>query len=67
MLELAKIEEEYEEEEKEKKKTAPIPKGKPMETLKVYDTPENRTKTINDTSKIDINNYQFDGIKTIQK
>ena len=67
MLELAKIEEEYEEEEKEKKKTAPIPKGKPMETLKVYDTPENRTKTINDTSKIDINNYQFDGIKNNSK
>jgi Tol biopolymer transport system component len=60
MIELAKVDEELEA-EKNKKESPPIPNGKPMETIKVYDTPEDRDKAKSDSTKVDINNYQFDG------
>jgi Tol biopolymer transport system component len=60
MIELAKIDAEIEQEEKQKQeKTAPT--GKPMETVKVYETPAERDKNKPDSTKVDINNYQFEG------
>lgn len=60
MLELMRIEEEIEQEERKKnEKTAPT--GKPMETVKVYESPAERDKNKKDSTKVDINNYQFDG------
>ncbi len=60
MMELAAVEAEIEQEEKAKKE-APQPKGKPMETVKVYESPSERDKNKKDSAKVDINNYQFEG------
>lgn len=62
MIELAKVEEELENQEKiEKEKKDNLPAGKPMQTVKVYDSSK---PAQTDSTKIDINNYQFDGAKS---
>ncbi|HLG03585.1 MAG TPA: hypothetical protein VI731_08325, partial [Bacteroidia bacterium] len=58
VIELARIDAEIDSLEKIQPKTSPPP-GKPMQTVKVPETPEKKT----DSTKIDINNYQFDGNK----
>ncbi|MDQ3110842.1 MAG: hypothetical protein M3R17_13195 [Bacteroidota bacterium] len=60
MIELAKVEEEIQQEEKQKQQKQ-SPTGKPMETVKVYDSPSERDKNKKDSTKVDINNYQFEG------
>lgn len=62
MIELAQVEAELEQEEKEKKENPPpLPNGKPMQTVKVYESPSKTDPQKPDSSKIDINNYQFEG------
>jgi Tol biopolymer transport system component len=64
MIELAKVDEELEK-ENEKKVDNPQPQGKPMQTVKVYNNPDERDQAkTKDSTKIDINNYQFDGSKS---
>ncbi len=60
MIELAKVDEEIAQEEKAKSEK-PTPKGKPMETVKVFESPAERDKAKPDSTKVDINNYQFEG------
>ena len=62
MTELAIIDAEIDSLEKVKQNTPPPPNGKPMQTVKVYDSPQQRDQQKqNDSTKVDINNYQFDG------
>ncbi|HET6993287.1 MAG TPA: hypothetical protein VFJ43_18270, partial [Bacteroidia bacterium] len=61
MIELMKLDEEQEQAEKQKIENPPVQDGKQMQTVKVYNTPEDRDKS-KDSSKVDINNYQFDGM-----
>lgn len=63
MIELAIIDHELDSIEKNQPKQAPQPAqtGKPMQTVKVFDSPQDRDKQKKDSTKVDINNYQFDG------
>ncbi len=67
MIELAKVDEELELEQKQKKENPPVPNGKPMQTVKVYESPSQRDQQKKDSSKVDINNYQFDDSKNNSK
>lgn len=61
MIELSKIEAELDSTEKANPKPQ-TQSGKPMQTLKVYETPQQRDQQQKkDSTKVDINNYQFDG------
>lgn len=60
VIEIAKVEEEILQEEKLKNEKS-LPNGKPMQTVKVYNSPSDRDKNKTDSTKVDINNYQFDG------
>jgi Tol biopolymer transport system component len=57
MIELAKVEEEIAQEEKQKQEKS-ASTGQPMETVKVYNSPAEKPKP--DSTKVDINNYQFE-------
>lgn len=57
MIEIAKIDAEIDSTEKANPKQSSTQPGQPMQTVKVYDSPQQRDK---DSSRININNYQFD-------
>ncbi len=57
MIEIAAIEEEIAADERKKAAEKP----KPVQTVKVFENPEMRDNAKKDSTKVDIDNYQFDG------